>query len=155
LSVRVDRIISALGGSVPVLGGGLLYIGWRSPTLAFWDWARTLRLDGFLSGVRASLRGNFAAPPEWVRFTLPDALWVFALAWAMLVMTRGAARRERVAWLALPVALGPGAELLQLVGALPGTFDPLDLMACLIALSLAATAYVGTRRANTTHATPT
>ena len=52
-----------------------------------------------------------------------------------------------------PLAFGPGAELLQAVGALRGTFDPLDLFATTLALLLGA--LVGRPRSPASGVTPT
>jgi hypothetical protein len=46
----------------------------------------------------------------------------------------------------VPALLGPGAELAQALGALPGTFDPLDLVACALAVVLGGRAGAGAKR---------
>ena len=118
----------------PVLAGGLLYGLFRTERLLGWRWAEQAGLDGALRSVR-DLGAGWSVP-EWVAFSLPDALWCYAFAWTVCRATATLPVRERVAWLALPVLLGPGAELGQLVGVVPGTFDVLDLVLCVVAVGL-------------------
>lgn len=120
--------------AAPLTLGGLLYLGWRSEGLLFWDWARSAGVESSLGAVRHGLLAAFPTPAEWVRFSLPDALWTFGLAFGVARATRGAHRVERLAWLSVPVVLGPGAELAQRIGYLPGTFDWLDLGLCTLAV---------------------
>lgn len=114
----------------PLLAGGLLYLGARSDELLYWRWARAIGVEHALRAVREAL-SFLAHAPSWVRFTLPDALWVYALTATVCLLHR----RPR-GYLLVPLALGPGAELLQAAGVLAGTFDPLDLIATTLALVL-------------------
>ncbi len=118
--------------AAPLIAGGLLYVGARSDGLLLWRWARALGIEPALRAVREAL-ALLADAPSWARFTLPDALWVYALTATLCLLHR----RPR-AYLLVPLALGPGAELLQAAGWLPGTYDPLDLLATSLALALAA-----------------
>lgn len=122
---------------LPLSIGGLLYVGWRSRELAMWSWARAIGIADAASGLRAALRA-LGEPPEWLRFTIPDVLWVYALTWSVARLQRGSRPFVKAAWLLVPAALGPGAELLQAVGLLPGTFDALDLAGCALAFGLGA-----------------
>ncbi|HJL18266.1 MAG TPA: hypothetical protein RMH99_21560 [Sandaracinaceae bacterium LLY-WYZ-13_1] len=127
----------ALHAVAPVVLGGVIYLGWRTRGLLLWDWAAEAGLDAALGALRGGLLAALAAPPAWVRFSLPDALWVYALTWSVARLQRPSRPLVRAAWLSVPALLGPGAELLQLVG-LPGTFDRLDLALCLLAFALGA-----------------
>jgi hypothetical protein len=121
----------------PLLAGGVLYVGWRSRALLFWGWSDALGARMLLEHARDFLHAVLPNPPEWLRYTLPDALWVYALAYAIARTQRQSSARVRALWLLLPAAMGPGAELLQWIGALPGTFDPCDLCASAFAVGLA------------------
>ncbi len=134
-----ERALAWLAHVVGPLGlGGLLYVVARPRGLVFWDWARAARLDAPLLALRGWLGPLLEGLPEWVRYTLPDALWVYALTAAIVRLQRDSSALVRALYLAIPAALGPGAELLQAAGALPGTFDPLDLVATAVALLLGA-----------------
>lgn len=124
-----------LHAGVPVFSGALLYVGFRAEHLVGWRWADAIGLGAAARSLRDLLRIG-PELPAWVRFTLPDALWVYALTFVIARLQRGATPAERAAWLATAFALGPGAELGQAAALVPGTFDPADLIATLVAFAL-------------------
>ena len=129
---------------LPTVLGGLVYLGWRTRGLLLWDWAAAAGIEGGLGALRAGLLAAFPAPPEWVRFSLPDALWVYGLTFSVARLQRESSMTWKVLWLSIPALFGPGAELLQAVGLLPGTFDPVDLV--LTAIAFGAAVFFGVRR---------
>lgn len=73
---------------------------------------------------------NSSAPQRFMAFNLPDGLWLYALLqglraiWgAQLLSSRGAK------WLIVAIGLAFGSEVGQYFRLVPGTFDPLDLVA--------------------------
>lgn len=98
---RVDRFVSALA---LVAGVGLYWLG-RAPVL--WLHRASPVADA----------GPVIALPGWAADSLPFALLCFAAFFAL--------RREVWGWVAFAIAAS--AELAQLPGWLPGTFDPVDL----------------------------
>jgi hypothetical protein len=128
---------------LPTLAGGILYLGWRTRGLLLWDWAASAGIEDGLGALRAGLLATFPAPPEWVRFSLPDALWVYGLTFSVARLQRESSLAWKIGWLSIPALFGPGAELLQAVALLPGTFDPLDLL--LTALAFGAAVLFGMR----------
>lgn len=120
----------------PLTLGGLLYLGARSPSLRMFRWAKGMGLTGVIRQLRSAVADW--PLPDVVVFSLPDALWTYSFAVALgYVWAVERDDRERVAWLAIPAVLGPGAELGQLVGVVPGTFDVADLLMCTGAIGLA------------------
>lgn len=115
--------------------GAVLYLGFRAETLLGWHWAASIGVDGVGLRVRAALAPLAPYLPDWALFTLPDALWVYALTFVVAHLVRSARPVERGLWLTVVLALGPGAELGQAVGLVPGTFDPADLVATLVAFA--------------------
>jgi hypothetical protein len=115
--------------------GGLLYLGFRTDALLGWQWAEALGLEAAGRALRAWLAP--LSVPDVVRFVLPDALWVYALTFVLARLHRGASRTERSAWLSIALLAGPGAELGQQLDLVPGTFDPVDLLATTAAFALA------------------
>lgn len=77
------------------------------------------------------------APPDLVLYSVPDALWTYALTAAMARIWSTRVSLQSAPWLAIGVAIGCGGELLQLIGLLPGTFDVVDLLLCAAAGLLA------------------
>jgi hypothetical protein len=132
----------ALHAGAPLLAGALLYVGFRAESLLGWRWADALGIGAPARALR-ELLGSFGHVPDWVRFTAPDALWVYALTHVVARVQRGARPPERALWLSIAFALGPGAELGQFAGVVPGTFDVFDLITTLSAFGLAS--YFGGR----------
>lgn len=118
---------------LPLTVGSVLYLGYRSDTLLVWQWAEVAGLDGVLYALRFAVTAVVASVPEPVAFTLPDGLWVYAMSFAVSRLWARGNRFERAGWLAIPVLLGVGAELGQAIGFVPGTFDPADLVVCVVA----------------------
>lgn len=113
-----DRWIVALALAV----GTGIYLTLRAPVLR-------LHRPSFLDASTPLV----SAPglPAWVADSLPFALWSLA---------GGLALRSTRAWWVIPV-VGIGAEIGQLLGWVPGTFDPVDLLV----LTLAAAVVIGLR----------
>ena len=94
-----------------------------------------LGLDAPVSAIRAFVAPSRAYLPKFVLYNLPDALWSYALgAWLTGTWRSGAAKAP---WLAVGAAVVMAAEGLQGLGILPGTFDPIDLVASIAGYALA------------------
>lgn len=140
---------------LPLAAGGALYAGWRSESLLGWAWAERAGAGAAAHAVRAWLRALGVTWPDVLVYTLPDALWVYALTYSLARLHARSSRRERALVLAIPVLLGPIAELCQLAALVPGTFDPLDLLATTgaivaahhVAVAASASPHPGSRRA--------
>jgi hypothetical protein len=68
---------------------------------------------------------------------LPDALWSFAVAQLLLAIWATGPRGARAAWLAVGFVLATGWEIAQAAHFVPGTFDPIDLIASAFAYGVA------------------
>jgi len=124
--------------AVPLLVGGLIYLGFRTPQLLVFAWVEALGgLPGLL-WLRAAVEPLGRALPSWVVHSLPDGLWVYALTAFMLHLWRAGPARPRRAWAALGAVLGLGWEACQWLALVPGTFDRVDvlLMVALAGLAL-------------------
>jgi hypothetical protein len=119
---------------LPIACGAAIYVGWRSPHLMVQGWLRELGLGGAAATVRAHAR--CVRLPGFVKFSMPDALWCYALVAHFGRLWKGT--RGGLAWAAAAVIAALSSELGQLVGVVPGTFDPADLasVACACALAL-------------------
>ncbi len=110
-------------------------------------WLRDLVGDHAMGTIRSA--GGARAFPPWVKFSAPDGLWQFAFCLVMLRIWRGAAwTSAKVAWCALPVVIGLGVEIGQAFHWVAGTFDPIDLLASVVAIGAAFgfNASIGTSR---------
>jgi hypothetical protein len=90
---------------------------------------------------RGALAPMTAGLPEVVVWSLPFALWVFA----SMRLLRG------TRWVGVPLAAAVAAELGQLLGLVPGVFDPIDLLAIVGAGALAS---IGSAPAETNRLRP-
>lgn len=108
---------------LPLLLGLVVYACWRDGSSVGALWLR----DGLGESPGAWLGrvGQGLWVPSWVRFQLPDALWMYAGAMALGLVMRRRAWRDIVALL----LFSTGLEVAQGVGALGGTFDWWDLLA--------------------------
>jgi hypothetical protein len=121
----------------PLIIGGLLYLGWRPPTLLI---HRLVRVAGFartLDGLQ-SMAAALPRIPSLVALSLPDALWSYSLvAHFGRLWTRDEHRVSRVVWVSIAVAIAIGSELGQLAGFVPGVFDVVDLLCISVACTVA------------------
>jgi hypothetical protein len=122
----------------PIATGTTIYLCWRCDTLRVFGWLQALGLD---SEVRfARLATTSLRPPDWVRFSVPDALFAYVcFACCLRVWNDRRAPIGRTAWLLVAFGLTTGAEVLQAFGLLRGTFDPIDLLLTICATALAFT----------------
>jgi len=120
---------------LPLLAGSVLYIGFRSEDLRMFRWFETIGIIKPILDFRAVINPYESNLPDWVYYSLPDGLWVYAFASAYLILWRNDLRAVRL-WLLFPLVFGCLAELAQGMGILRGTFDLTDLSLCSIALLL-------------------
>ena len=74
--------------------------------------------------------------PYFVRFCLPDGLWVTSYILFSDHINRHCMKMTRLAWASVVPILGIASEVLQLTQCIPGTFDILDLACYTIPLCL-------------------
>jgi len=121
----------------PTIVGFIVYLLWRSPNLRWVGWMKAVGLDRSFHEIRAwsdPLRGYV---PEWLLFSLPDGLWVYALTAGMVLIWAGERGLVSRLWVACGLILGAGAELLQALDFIPGTFDWHDMIASVSAAAVA------------------
>jgi len=122
---RISRVVLHI--ILPLGVGSLIYILWRTPTLRVFRWFDTLGLGSEIFRLRQSFAPYRAVVPRWVLFSLPAALWMYAMAaWFQMALSRSD-RRTRWIWLSIALSLGVGSELGQLWRVVPGTFDGRDV----------------------------
>jgi hypothetical protein len=74
--------------------------------------------------------------PNWVKYSLPDALWVYSFTCFMLITWDHKFTRQSVAWLLIAPMSGIVSEIGQAFQLISGTFDLMDLILILIAATL-------------------
>lgn len=116
---------------IPTLVGAAIYTLWGTRTLLVFKWYNAFGLTRTVAYLR-TVAGPRSALPSVVIFSLPDALWVYALTATMCCIWWDIDGLAKRVWIGVPVLLGVTGELGQLFGLVPGTFDPLDLLAYVV-----------------------
>jgi hypothetical protein len=117
---------------IPTILGAAIYTLWRTRTLVLFKWYDVLGLTPIVGWLR-TVAPPRSAVPAVLFFSLPDTLWVYALTATMCCIWSDIDGLPRRIWICTGVLLGAGGELGQLFGFIPGTFDPLDLLSCVVA----------------------
>lgn len=132
----------------PVGIGAFIYLGWRDSSLPVFAWAQYVGAGAAVSSLRSGVWQLGGLLPPWFLFSLPDGLWVYALTVAMLLLWRTERRcLASVLWPLVGVVVALVAEVGQVSGLVPGTFDAMDVVFCLAA-SVAAYHIAGGREAH-------
>lgn len=120
-------------GTLPVFLGGLIYLTYRADTLLMFSWAKYIGLTDFVNFLRTDNFLQNLTIPNWVKYSLPDALWLFSFTYIILLLWDFKINRQSVLWIFLTPTVGLFSELGQLVEIIPGTFDKIDLLLLLLA----------------------
>lgn len=126
---------------LPIVIGAGIYTLWRSKRLLVFTWYGWLGLHTQLLTLRANVASVRHLLPDFVLYSLPDALWVYSFTFLMqAVWFRHSLSYGRIFWTFLPVSLAVGAEIGQLLKVVPGTFDFMDVAGYVVAWVAASTA---------------
>jgi hypothetical protein len=115
----------------------MIYILWRKESLNVFSWLRAVGLGPLVLALRESLQDLGARLPDAVRYSFPDAAWIYAATSYQGFIWRGGSVRGFWSWMLIAPLLGIGGELGQALGIVPGTFCQSDF-ALGIAASVAA-----------------
>ena len=129
--IRMTRKI--IIGTLPVIVGGLIYLTYRTDTLIMFGWFRQIGLSDAVDFLRSNQHLQNLTIPSWIKFSLPDALWLFSFNYVLLTLWDFNVNRQSAFWLFLAPTIGLFSEIGQLIGVVPGTFDFMDLVLLLIA----------------------
>lgn len=109
----------------PLLLGGVIYIAWRSRTLLMFRWFEIVGVD--VQPTRDAL-SEFAPTSDVVLFSLPNALWAYALVSFFCIVWHEQPGTTARLWIAAACTLAVAPEIGQSLGFISGTFDRLDLL---------------------------
>ena len=74
--------------------------------------------------------------PNWVKYSLPDALWLFSFTYIIINIWNYKINEHSFFWVFSATLIGIFSEIGQLIELIPGTFDKVDLILLLIAAIL-------------------
>jgi hypothetical protein len=121
----------------PLLLGGAIYLGFRTEQLLMFGAAEHLGMGDTVRRYRHAVAPLRESLPDWVVFSLPNALWTFSMLCFFAVLWR-THRVFLATWTGIAVTFSAGAELLQAAALVPGTFSVADLVATVVACLAAA-----------------
>jgi len=132
-NVLTNRILITV---IPLIFGGLIYLTYRVETLKMFRWFDNIGASDFINIIRENefLRANTL--PQWIKFSLPDALWIFSFTYFMMTIWKFKINRSSAFWIFLAPTIGLFSEIGQLIGLIPGTFDLVDLIFLIIAMAI-------------------
>ena len=70
---------------------------------------------------------SFYAPPDFVKYSLPDGLWSIAY-FLIMVSIWGKISKENIIWFCLMPIIALISEFMQLTSMMPGQFDLWDVV---------------------------
>lgn len=131
LSTRSIKVIISL---IALTIGSLIYIIFRSDSLLMFKWFDAINLTSIIN----DLRGSYSQVPlySWIKYSMPAGLWLFSYMYIIdAIWEKEYISLKRAFLWTLPI-IAILSEFLQLCNILPGTFDVLDLISYLLAITL-------------------
>lgn len=124
------RCLVGILAALALFAGVVIYLVGRTETLVVFSWLRVLGLGSFVAALRVGTESVSVHLPDFVRYSVPDGLWVLSFSLAIQFVWWGYRLRGRaLAWHTFPVLLGVGSEIGQMIGWVHGTFDLCDVVA--------------------------
>ena len=124
-SITIKLILAVL----LLFAGGVIYIAFRTESLAMFTWFRALHLNGWIEWMREKASG--VELPYFIKYCLPNGLWITSYILAADALVES----NKLLWVLALSSIAILFEILQIMGIIPGTFDIGDLF-CLIIPSL-------------------
>lgn len=123
----------ALHVLLPICIGAFIYILFRKESLTVFLWLDKASLSGTVMILRDAIAGYKDKMPALVLYSLPDGIWVYSATSLMLIIWKENWKHIMVLpWILIPLFLSIGAELLQLVHVVEGSFCLYDMAFYLI-----------------------
>lgn len=126
---------------LPIFIGSLIYVLFRADNILIFKFFQFIGISEMINNIRNVTMEFSIYLPDWILFSLPDGLWVYSLNIFCLFFTGYYLDFKNCYFVIVGIFLGIGSELLQLINLIPGTFDIIDLIVCILSLSLAMFTY--------------
>jgi len=125
---------------VPLLIGVFIYVFWRTTRINIFHWMGSPAAE-LINQIQNISFFKSIHLPDWVLFSLPDALWLYALTTLLIFIWDKKVDKNSLPWLLLCPLLAFASEIGQGLKIVPGTYDNIDMFAYLIS-TLGAYAHV-------------
>lgn len=113
-------------GFLPIIISGFIYLISRPKTILLFDWIKNLQMEKESEKFREFF--SVYQLPDWIRFNLPDLLWVFGFTSVMIIIWKSVQSKIKLFYIILPLLIGVASELLQYFIPDFGTFDSIDIL---------------------------
>ncbi len=128
----------------PLIIGTMIYLLFRSTTLRVFSWIDKAGMTNIIEKLRSFVHPLSKCLPDWIKYSLPDSLWVYSLTSALLIIWSDD-KKMAIYSLLIPITLGCVYEIGQITKWIPGTFDFRDLtlnsISLIISLIILKTSY--------------
>jgi len=111
----------------PLFTGGIIYILFRSDKLLMFHWFKIIGAERLIYYLRGNDIIRTINIPNWVRYSLPDGLWIFSYVSLIIIIWGHKYCTTNIFWIFILPIIAIFSELGQVIGFVPGTFDPCDL----------------------------
>jgi len=112
---------------LPIVTGGFIYILFRSDELLMFRWFKTIGIGRLIGTLRNIDFIKSAIIPGWIRYSLPDGLWIFSYVSLMFLIWGNKISKTSAIWIFILPVIAVLSEFGQLFKVVPGTFDYYDL----------------------------
>lgn len=129
-----QRIVKGILSFSILILGGLIYIGCRDKSLLMFKWFDHLGIGGKIDSFRNLI--NSEGVYGWVKYSLPDGLWVFAYMFLVDAIWNGSKSISSYIFIYSLPSFAVLSEILQYFGLFPGVFDWIDIASYLLAILL-------------------
>lgn len=124
----MKRVTTATTASFALFLGGIIYVLWRDESLIMFRWFDALGVGVQVHSIRIYAERYANILPQWVIFSLPQALWLFSGILLLMSIWGNDKHKGMQLWLIILSTMAFGIEYLQYLHWIPGTFDELDVV---------------------------
>ena len=121
----IGRSVTYFSSLLLLALGGLTYVFFRPRTILMFQVIDKMGLGEWVDNLRDG--AAYHTLPGWMVYCLPNGLWSASYILLMGTLMNGRNLYELMAWTCIIPALGILSELMQGMGILNGTYDPVDL----------------------------
>ena len=127
---------------LPVFVGAFIYILFRQESLTVFAWLDKVSLLNTATILRDVVVGFKDKMPFIILYSLPDGIWVYSATYLMLIIWNGDMKNiSAIFWVLVPLLLSIGAELLQSMHIVQGSFCLYDMAFYIIGFILPVTIF--------------
>ncbi|CAM3963008.1 hypothetical protein FLCU109888_11195 [Flavobacterium cucumis] len=123
----MKKVKTLLFPFLTILLGGFIYVFFRVESLRMFSWFNSISLTKVIITIRDYTLNYDLLIPDWVKFSLPDGLWLFSFISLILITWKNEINSSNLFWLiGLPI-IALLSEIGQSISIVPGTFDWIDI----------------------------